>query len=351
MPRRPAVPAGSSSAARAPRQPARRQGRRVSTTLRTTSSRSRKTTSIAKRMKNMCTELVGRIRSPSPSSSVVRPSRTRIRVGAVSATMQRSQATVPSGRLSTQSPPCARPRPMLGILLGRACARHPRPASHEARSPLTPTPPTAGVNWTFGRCSRKVRLLPCAKPARTCTGLGPRMAQGAWILAATTMAERGVQRLRLIGALTIAGVAGLAGGALPIVLADDGSAIVTTTGATEPPCLPGPDGQAVTTDANGLCPVDPPPPPPTETTPTSERPPPTTATTETTPAPPPAAETQTTETQASAPDAAAAPDSTTTTPERVTAKPKPAAKPDRQSTQQSTTRKPASKQHRASGGR
>jgi hypothetical protein len=102
------------------------------------------------------------------------------------------------------------------------------------------------------------------------------------------MAERGIRRIKLIAALTFAGVTGLAGGTLPSVLAeDDTPVIVTTTGATAPPCLPGPDGQVVTTDENGLCPVDPPapptdttpaPPPPTETTPTQ--------TTDTTPAPP-----------------------------------------------------------------
>src|SRR4051812_35732071 len=101
------------------------------------------------------------------------------------------------------------------------------------------------------------------------------------------MAERGIRRVRLLAALTIAGISGLAGRALPSVRAhDDTPPVVTTTEATAPPCLPGPDGQTVTTDANGLCPVDPP--PTTDTTPTPP-PPTTTETTDTTPAPPPPA--------------------------------------------------------------
>jgi hypothetical protein len=102
------------------------------------------------------------------------------------------------------------------------------------------------------------------------------------------MAERGIRKVRLIAALTIAGISGLAGGALPnVVASDDTPPIVTTTGATAPPCLPGLDGQEVTTDdTTGLCPVDPPPPPPTDTT-TDPQPPTTTGTTETRPAPAP----------------------------------------------------------------
>jgi hypothetical protein len=135
------------------------------------------------------------------------------------------------------------------------------------------------------------------------------------------MAERGIRRLRLIAALTIAGVTGLAGGTLPSVVAeDDTPPVVTTTGATAPPCEPGPDGQAVTAGEDGLCPVDAPPPPPTTTETTPEPPPPPTPTetADTTPAPPPpAAETTSTDT-ASAP---AAPSGSAST------APKPSAKP------------------------
>src|SRR4051794_29725796 len=96
------------------------------------------------------------------------------------------------------------------------------------------------------------------------------------------MAERGIRRLRLIAALTIAGATGLAGGTLPSVVAEDDTPAIVTTGATAPPCLPGPDGQEVTTDETGLCPVDP-------TTPTETTPAPPATTSDTTPAPPPPA--------------------------------------------------------------
>jgi hypothetical protein len=111
------------------------------------------------------------------------------------------------------------------------------------------------------------------------------MSHRAAVPRAAPMAERGIRRIRLLAALTIAGVTGLAGGTLPSVLAeDDTPAVVTTTGATAPPCAPGPNGQEVTTDADGLCPIDQPAPP----TDTTEQPPPTTTgTTDTTPAPPP----------------------------------------------------------------
>jgi hypothetical protein len=147
------------------------------------------------------------------------------------------------------------------------------------------------------------------------------------------MAERGIRRLRLIAALTLAGVTGLAGGALPSVVADDDTPpVVTTTGTTAPPCLPGPDGQVVTTDENGQCPVDPTPPTTTDTT---SDPPPTT-TTDTTPAPPPPPPPATT-TDAAAPpaqDAPAAP-AATTTPAEATAKPKPTG-PAKQQAQTTT---------------
>jgi hypothetical protein len=153
------------------------------------------------------------------------------------------------------------------------------------------------------------------------------------------MAERGIRRVRLLAALTIAGVTGLAGGALPNVIADDDSpAIVTTTGATAPPCLPDADGQIVTTTEDGLCPVDPPPPPTTDTTPETQ-PPPTTTDTTPTPPPPPPAET-TSDAPAAAPEqpAPANPTPPAPTGTRPGAKPKATGHAEQQS--QETTRAP-----------
>jgi soluble lytic murein transglycosylase-like protein len=149
------------------------------------------------------------------------------------------------------------------------------------------------------------------------------------------MAERGIRRLRLIAALTFAGVTGLAGGTLPAVLAnDDTPPIVTTTGATAPPCQPGSDGQVVTVDDTGLCPVDPP--PTTETTPTVPPPTTTSTTVETTPTPTPAPPTQTTTTDTAAPPPAPATEAPTdNAPAPAAAAAKPA--PPTQSQQQSVT--------------
>src|SRR4051794_27725745 len=97
-PRRPASPAASSTTTFAPRRPAARHGRNRSATPSTRRSRSRKTASIAKRMKNVCTDPAGRRRTPSSAGSCDFPSNPRIRLNGVSATRQRSQTTSPFDR-------------------------------------------------------------------------------------------------------------------------------------------------------------------------------------------------------------------------------------------------------------
>ena len=82
------------------------------------------------------------------------------------------------------------------------------------------------------------------------------------------MPERGFRRVRLIAALTFAGMTGLAGGALPAVIADDDAPVITTT-VPGTPCPDSPlvDGQVVTVADGEEC-------PPAGTT--DETPPPTT---------------------------------------------------------------------------
>jgi hypothetical protein len=158
------------------------------------------------------------------------------------------------------------------------------------------------------------------------------------------MAERGLRRIRLLAALTIAGVTGLAGGALPSVIAeDDTPAVVTTTGATAPPCAPGPDGQEVTTGDDGLCPVDPPA-PPTDTT--GQPPPTTTGTTDTTPAPPPSPPAaETTSDEAPAPAAEGQSGAAPTPAERPAPKPKATGQAQQQSTTTDAPQRTATKHH------
>jgi hypothetical protein len=128
-----------------------------------------------------------------------------------------------------------------------------------------------------------------------------------------TMAERGIRRLRLIAALTFAGVTGLAGGTLPTVIAnDDAPPIVSTdtgttctttdghTGTTDPAA---PSEQTTGTDP---CLADP---PPTQTTDTTPPPPTTETTTDAAPAPPAPANTP----DASAPAAPQTPAAPTVT--------------------------------------
>jgi hypothetical protein len=106
------------------------------------------------------------------------------------------------------------------------------------------------------------------------------------------MAERGIRRARLIVALTIAGVTGLAGGALPVVVAQDDTPAIVTTDTTPPVCTTDQDGNVITaddpttvpTDAVVPCPDD----PPATTTTTT-----TTGTTDEAPPPPPPTETTT----------------------------------------------------------
>jgi hypothetical protein len=105
------------------------------------------------------------------------------------------------------------------------------------------------------------------------------------------MAERGIRRLRLIAALTFAGVTGMAGSTLPTVIAaDDTPPVVTTTDTTTTPACTTttPTTDTTTSTADDSCQADPPPPPTTDTTPT---PPPTVTDTTPAPAPPPPGET------------------------------------------------------------
>ena len=117
------------------------------------------------------------------------------------------------------------------------------------------------------------------------------------------MAERGIRRIRLLAALTIAGVTGLAGGTLPNVIASDDTPPIVNTDTTATQCqVPAADPStselAATTTTDGAttdgC-TDPPPTTTTGTTETTPTPPPTTdtATTPAAPAPeqPPASDT------------------------------------------------------------
>ena len=98
------------------------------------------------------------------------------------------------------------------------------------------------------------------------------------------MPERGFRRVRLIAALTLAGVTGLAGGALPTVVADDDTPEITTTvDGIACPDAPLVDGQVMTVPQGEECPTTTgETPPPT----TGETPPPTTTADAPTPPPP-----------------------------------------------------------------
>jgi hypothetical protein len=72
-----------------------RQGGRSAATFTTRSARSRKTASIAKRMKAVWIDEAGRSSIPSPEERPLRPRRPRIRADEVSASRQRSQTTSP----------------------------------------------------------------------------------------------------------------------------------------------------------------------------------------------------------------------------------------------------------------
>ncbi|HET8538094.1 MAG TPA: lytic transglycosylase domain-containing protein [Solirubrobacteraceae bacterium] len=102
------------------------------------------------------------------------------------------------------------------------------------------------------------------------------------------MAQRGIRRLRLLAALTIAGAAGLAGGALPNVVASDDTPPVVSTDTTATQCTATGATDPTVTDQQGTSTGDCPqtPPPTTDTTDTAPPPPPTTDTTQTTDAPP-----------------------------------------------------------------
>src|SRR2546421_643474 len=100
VPVRAAVPAGSSSTLSVPRgaPTAGTQGRRFSATRRTRIDRSRKTASIAKRMKSIVMDPVFVRRRPSPAASPERPMRPMPLVRKLFATPQRVAITVPRVR-------------------------------------------------------------------------------------------------------------------------------------------------------------------------------------------------------------------------------------------------------------
>jgi soluble lytic murein transglycosylase-like protein len=144
------------------------------------------------------------------------------------------------------------------------------------------------------------------------------------------MPERGFRRVRLIAALTLAGVTGLAGGTLPTVIAeDDAPAITTTVDGTPCPDAPLVDGQVVTVPAGQDCP---PPPTTTDETPppttTDETPPPTT--TDETPAPPPPPPAATDEAPAPQADETPAPPADEAPARTAPARPKASAAPQAQ---------------------
>jgi hypothetical protein len=143
------------------------------------------------------------------------------------------------------------------------------------------------------------------------------------------MAERGIRRFRLLAALTVAGVAGLAGGTLPVTLADDDTPPVVTSC----PDLPLVDGQVVTVPVGEECPT-------TETTPT----PPPTTTTEETPAPPPPTVDTTPTAESPAPPA---PEPAAAAQPAATTDPAAAAAPEAQPTSEKPSRQSAVPQHDA----
>jgi hypothetical protein len=103
------------------------------------------------------------------------------------------------------------------------------------------------------------------------------------------MAERGIRRLRLIAALTFAGVTGMAGSTLPTVIADDDTPPIVTTDTTSTQCPIGTDTTAQTTTDEQATSTDdcstPPPPPPDPTDATPPPAPPSTQSSVSTPAP------------------------------------------------------------------
>jgi hypothetical protein len=85
------------------------------TTRTTRPSRSRKTTSTAKRMKNVWIEAAGRSQIPSPGSRLSRPSSPRNRRSGASATVHRSQTLPPFARKSTT---CRLRIPIIAVGIG-----------------------------------------------------------------------------------------------------------------------------------------------------------------------------------------------------------------------------------------
>jgi len=107
VPVRAAVPAGSSSTLSVPRgaPTAGTHGRSPSATRRTRSERSRKSASIAKRMKSMVIDPVFVMRRPSPAARPERGIRPRPRVRKLFATSQRAATTVPRVRFLISTGP------------------------------------------------------------------------------------------------------------------------------------------------------------------------------------------------------------------------------------------------------
>jgi hypothetical protein len=107
------------------------------------------------------------------------------------------------------------------------------------------------------------------------------------------MAERGIRRLRLIAALTFAGVTGMAGSTLPAVIASDDTPPIVSTDTTAGTCPTGTDtATETTTDLQQTsmddCSTPPPATTTTDTTQTAPPPQPPAETTATAPSPDPA---------------------------------------------------------------
>src|SRR5690349_16914347 len=97
---------------------------------------------------------------------------------------------------------------------------------HQRRGATSPSggAPAHGASYRLGSLQRTCR------GGATEGSIRPARSRGA------SMAERGIRRLRLLAALTIAGVTGLAGGALPNVVASDDAPPIVNTDTTTTSC-------------------------------------------------------------------------------------------------------------------
>ena len=182
-----ALPCGSSSTEWANRPPrAMRQGRRSSKTLTTCSCSSRKTASIANRMKNMWMLGHGVIHSPSLAGREARPSRPRMRLHRESVLTSRGVTTSPRRRTwscpeprwsgATRSPGVG-----TGVDVASSCVDHacmgvlPRVTSKVGLPHRADTEAATGPETPFPARSCATPLAPvtqvCERSARATTDL------------------------------------------------------------------------------------------------------------------------------------------------------------------------------------